>query len=98
MILVGIFFAETNDRALESAGQDQTAHMCRLILLYTLHKPNIQRKMVGYGLRNMWALYDCGYDSNSTSVTSAHAVNAKFKLSLYYKDITCIKRLSCAIK
>ena len=29
---------EFNDRGMESAEQDQTARMCRLMLLYTLHK------------------------------------------------------------
>ena len=29
---------ETNDSVAESAVQDQTARMCRLILLYTLRK------------------------------------------------------------
>ena len=32
------FLAETLDRALESVEQDQTARMCRLILIFTLRK------------------------------------------------------------
>ena len=31
----------TNDKATESAGQDQTARTCKLILLYTLQRINL---------------------------------------------------------
>ena len=34
----GVSLAETVDRASESVGHDQTARMCRLILIYTLRK------------------------------------------------------------
>ena len=36
MALDGILLAETVKRALESVEQDQTALLCRLILIYTL--------------------------------------------------------------
>ena len=38
MALDGISLAETIDRASESVEQDQTARMCRLILIYNLRK------------------------------------------------------------
>ena len=38
MALDGILLAETIDRVSESVEQDQTAHMCRLILIHTLRK------------------------------------------------------------
>ena len=38
MALEWILLAEINDRAVESAEQDQTAHMCRLTLLCTVQK------------------------------------------------------------
>ena len=38
MAWYGILVAETIDRALESAEQDQTAHMCMLILIFPLRK------------------------------------------------------------
>ena len=38
MLLNGVSLIEINDRAVKSIGQDQTAHMCRLTLLYTLCK------------------------------------------------------------
>ena len=37
-ILSEVPLTEINERAAESAEQDQTARMCRLILLYTLRK------------------------------------------------------------
>ena len=36
-----IKFSDIDDREEESAGQDQTARMCRLILFYTLLKENL---------------------------------------------------------
>ena len=36
MAIVGNSLTKTNDGVAESAEQDQTARMCRLILLYTL--------------------------------------------------------------
>ena len=38
MALDWILLKENNDRTAKSVEQDQTAHMCSLILLYTLHK------------------------------------------------------------
>ena len=38
MALDGVLMSELNDTAADSAEQDQTARMCRLILLYTLSK------------------------------------------------------------
>ena len=38
MALNWLSLTEFNDRAAESAGQDQTARIYRLILLYTLQK------------------------------------------------------------
>ena len=37
----GVSSAETNERTAESAEQDQTAHMCTLILLYALRRINL---------------------------------------------------------
>ena len=36
--MLDVSLTEINDRTVESAEQDQTARMCRLILLYTLRK------------------------------------------------------------
>ena len=41
MALDGISLAEMDDRVSERAQQDQTARMCRLILVYTLRNINI---------------------------------------------------------
>ena len=38
MTVDGASFTEINDRPTESARQDRTARMCRLILLHTLRK------------------------------------------------------------
>ena len=38
MVLDGARLTKNTDTAAKSAGQDQTARMCRLILLYTLYK------------------------------------------------------------
>ena len=38
MTLGGFSFTEMNDISAETAGQDQTARICSLILLYTLRK------------------------------------------------------------
>ena len=38
MTLNGVALLQINDRAVESADQDQTARMCGLIFLYTLCK------------------------------------------------------------
>ena len=43
----GVPSTETNDRIAESADQDQTAHTCSLILLWTLRKINIWSQKVG---------------------------------------------------
>ena len=40
MTLEEIPFTEISDKAAKSAEQDQTARMCRLILLYTFRKKN----------------------------------------------------------
>ena len=37
----GLPLTEFNERAMESGEQDQTARMCRLILLYTLYVINL---------------------------------------------------------
>ena len=39
-----VSFLENSDKAAESAEQDQTAHICSLILLYTLRKINESAK------------------------------------------------------
>ena len=43
---MGLSFTESIDRISESAEQDQTARMCRLILLYSLRKMNIWSRTV----------------------------------------------------
>ena len=47
-----VFVMETNDRSrtLDSAEQDQAAHMYRLILICTLHKMNLWSGMARYRL------------------------------------------------
>ena len=40
-----------NDEAAERAEQDQTARMCRLIMLYTLRKPNPWCRIEGQGIK-----------------------------------------------
>ena len=40
-----VSLTEVNDRVVESIKQDQTAHMCSLILLYILRKINALRRM-----------------------------------------------------
>ena len=39
-----VSLTEINDRAAESAEQDQTARTCRLILLYTLRKISCRKR------------------------------------------------------
>ena len=45
--LDGVSLALTNDRSGESAEQDQTARMCRLILLYSLCKIKPKSRVAG---------------------------------------------------
>ena len=40
MALESVSLTDTNDRPAKSVKQDQTAHTCRVILLYTLYKIN----------------------------------------------------------
>ena len=40
MALDGVPLTEINDRATDSAEQDRTTHMCRLILIYTHYPQN----------------------------------------------------------
>ena len=40
MAVGGVPLTKVNDRTAESVEQDQTARMCRLILLYALRKMN----------------------------------------------------------
>ena len=40
MVLDAVSLTDFNDNTTESAEQDKTAHLCRLILLYTLRKAN----------------------------------------------------------
>ena len=42
-----IEFHETGDRLAESAEQDQTAHTCSLILLYTLREISLWQRTAG---------------------------------------------------
>ena len=37
---LGVLLSEINDSVAESVDRDQTAHSCRLVLLYTLRKMN----------------------------------------------------------
>ena len=46
---MGASLIDTANVATESAEQDQTARMCRLILLYTFRKINPQKRPVGQG-------------------------------------------------
>ena len=60
MPLDGILQTDIHDKTDESAGQDQTACMCGLILLYTLCKINPSLQTVWWGLReSVWK--DSGY-------------------------------------
>ena len=43
-----VLMTVTNDRTVESVEQDQTARMCRLILVYTFRKINQWLRTVGY--------------------------------------------------
>ena len=45
---VGFFLTVVNDREAEGAEQDQTARMCRLILLYTSSKINLLSQTSGW--------------------------------------------------
>ena len=47
----GVALTEINDRVTDSVEQDQTACMCRLILLVTPHKMNSCSLVTGQGLR-----------------------------------------------
>ena len=51
MALDGVLLAETIGRAPESVEQDQTARMCRLILIYALRKFSTWSQTAGYGLK-----------------------------------------------
>ena len=50
MVRDGISLTYINDRASESVGQDHTARMSSLILLFTLCNINQLSLMAGYGL------------------------------------------------
>ena len=50
MALNGVVLTKTHHRVAESAEQDQTAHMCRLILLHTFRKLQPCSHTAGSGL------------------------------------------------
>ena len=52
MALNEALLTEINDRTADSAELDQTGRMCRLILLYTLHKRNSWSPMTQQGLQS----------------------------------------------
>ena len=51
---MGFYFTEIENGIVECAEQDQTAHMCRLILLSTLHKIDPWWQMTRKGLK-LWS-------------------------------------------
>ena len=49
MDFYGVSLTEIDDRSAESAEQDQTTRMCRLILLYTIRKLKPRSRTAGWG-------------------------------------------------